>query len=330
MSTFDQRSATGPAGRALRCAAAAILMSTWAAGQALAQQYPSKPVTIWHGFIAGGNPDIVSRTIQPSLAERLGQPVTVDMKPGAAGRIATAFIAKQPPDGHNLIMITGGDGVMAATVKDLPYDLLRDLTFVSTTTVFPFLLLVQADSPYKTLKDFIDDAKKRPGKLSYGHSGVASTLHLVGELLKDEAGIDIVHVPYKGTQIQEVAAGRLDMAVSVATPAMPLIKAGKVRVLAVTSPKRDPFFPDVPTIGETVPGYVVESWLGLAAPGGTPQSILDRLAADVRAIVSREDVAQRLRSMGAEPMATTSAEFRARVAADIDKWKRLAAKIKLE
>jgi tripartite-type tricarboxylate transporter receptor subunit TctC len=137
-------------------------------------------------------------------------------------------------------------------------------------------------------------------------------------------------VPYKGTQIQEVAAGRLDMAVSVATPAMPLIKAGKVRVLAVTSPQRDRFFPDVPTIGETVPGYEVVSWLGLAAPGATPAAIVDKLSADVRAVLAREDVASRLRTMGAEPGGTTGAEFRARVESDIQKWRKLAAKVKLD
>jgi len=316
----------------IRRAGAAIALAIFGTAvhaPAMAQTFPTKPVTIWHGFIAGGNPDIVSRMLQNPLGERLGQPVLVDMKPGAAGRIATAFVSKLPADGHNMIMITGGDGVLAATVKDLPYDLLRDYAFVSTTSLFPFLILVSADSPYKTFADVIDAAKKNPGKLSYGHSGVASTLHLVGELINDMAGIRMTHVPYKGTQIQEVAAGRLDLAVSVATPAMGLIKAGKVRVLAVTGPERDPSFPDVPTIGETIKGYEVISWLGLAVPAATPQPVVEKLSAEVREVLKREDVASRLRASGANPQGTTPAEFRARVAADIDKWKRLAAKVNL-
>src|SRR5438105_4050997 len=238
-----------------------VLMTVFAATSAVAQPWPSKPLQIWHGFAPGANPDIIARTLQPALGERLGQPVVIDTKPGAGGRIATAFVAKQPADGHSLIMLTGGDGVMAATVTDLPYDQLRDFAFVSTTTVFPFLVLVSSDSPYQTLGQLIEDARKRPGKLSYGHSGIASTLHLAGELLKEQTGIDMVHVPYKGTQVQELVAGRLDMAIQVSTSAMPMIKAGRVRVLAVTSSKRDPSFPDVPAVDETVPGYEVPSLL---------------------------------------------------------------------
>jgi len=289
-------------------------------------------VQIWHGFPVGSSVDIIARIIQPGLSERLGQPVIIDMKPGASGRIATAFVAKQPPDGYTLIMLTGADGVMAATMTDLPYDLLRDFAFVSTTAAYPFVILVLSDSPYQTLGQLIEDARKRPGKLSYGHSGAGSALHLAGELLKAEAGIDLVHVPYKGGPqvLQELAAGRLDMAVGVPSSAMPLIKAGRLRVLAVTSLKRDPSFPDVPAVDETVPGYEVTSWLGLAAPAGTSQTTVDRLSTEVRAVLAREDVAARMRAIGVEPVGMTSGEFRARVEADIHKWRRLAAKVNLQ
>ncbi len=299
---------------------------------ASAQAWPTKPVQIIHGFNAGANPDLISRALQPALSERLGQPVLVDSRPGASGRIATSYIAKQPADGYTLIMITGGDGVIAATARDLPYDLLRDFAFISLTTVFPFLIVVPVDSPYKTLGELLDDARKRPGKLGYGHSGVASTLHLVGELMKDMAGVDIVHIPYKGTQAQELAAGRpgLDMAVSVSAPAMPFIKSGKLRVLAVTSAARDPAFPDAPAVAETLPGYEVTSWLGVAAPAGTSPAIVDRLSSDIRAVLARDDVKARLATMSAHGTGSTGAEFRARVAADIDKWRRLADKVKLD
>jgi tripartite-type tricarboxylate transporter receptor subunit TctC len=317
---------------ALFCLVAGAALSVAALGPVSAQSWPVKPVQIIHGFNAGANPDLISRALQPALSERLGQSVIVDSRPGASGRIATGFVAKQPADGYTLVMITGGDGVLAATVRDLPYDLLRDFSFVSLTTVFPFLILVPADSPYKTLGELLDDARKRPGKLGYGHSGVASTLHLVGELIKDMASVDIVHIPYKGTQAQELAAGRpgLDFAVSVSAPAMSLIKAGRLRVLAVTSAARDPGFPEVPTVGETLAGYEVTSWLGLAAPAGTPSAIVDRLSLEVRTVLARDDVRARLAMMGSHGTGSTGAEFRSRVAADIAKWRRLAEKVKLD
>ncbi len=332
MSDPSQIRATSNDRRALCSALAGAALAALLSGSLSAQSWPVKPVQIIHGFNAGANPDLISRALQPALTERLGQSVIVDSRPGASGRIATSFVAKQPADGYTLIMITGGDGVLAATVKDLPYDLLRDFAFVSLTTVFPFLIVVPIDSPYKTLGELLDDARKRPGKLGYGHSGVASTLHLVGELIKDTASVDIVHIPYKGTQAQELAAGRpgLDFAVSVATPAMPFIKAGKLRVLAVTSAARDPGFPDVPTVGETLTGYEVTSWLGVAAPAGTSPAIVDRLSLEIRTVLARDDVKARLATMGAHGTGSTGAEFRARVAADIAKWRRLAEKVKLD
>ncbi len=306
------------------------LISATIAAAAHAQTWPSRPIQIIHGFAPGGNPDIVARIIAPTLSERLGQPVVVESKPGAGGRIATNHVAKQPPDGYSLIMLTGGDSVLAATLRDLPYDLVRDFAFVTATTQFPFLILVKADSPYRTLRDLIEDARQRPGKLSYGHSGTATTLHLVGELMKEMAGIDMLHIPTKGTQTQELAAGRLDMSVGVSTSSMPFIKSGKVRVLAVTSSKRTSEFPDSQSVSEDLPGYEVTSWLGLAAPAGTNPAIVERLSLEVRAILARDDVKTRLGSLGAEPYGTTGSEFRERIESDIKKWRALAAKIKLD
>jgi tripartite-type tricarboxylate transporter receptor subunit TctC len=297
---------------------------------ATAQTWPSKPIQIFHGFAAGGNPDIVARLMAPGLSERLGQPVVVDARPGAGGRIATLHVAKQPPDGHSLIMLTGGDSVLAATLKDLPYDLLKDFVFVSAATQFPFLILAQTSSPYRTLRDLIDDARRRPGKLSYGHSGTGTTLHLVGELIKEMAGVDMVHIPTKGTQAQELAAGRLDMSVGVSTSSMPFLRSGKIRVLAVTSANRSKDFPDAEAVGEVLPGYEVTSWLGLAAPAGTNPAIIDRLSNEVRAVLLQDDVKARLLNIGAEPYGTTGPEFRARVEADFRKWRALAEKVKLD
>lgn len=308
----------------------ALILGCALAGATFAQGYPNRPLQMFHGFLVGGNPDIISRLIAPALGERLGQTVVVEPRPGASGRIATAHVAKQPADGYTMIMITGGDAVLAATARDLPYDLLRDLAFASSTTRFPFLFAVAADSPYKTLRDLIEDARKRPGKLTYGTSGIASTLHLAGELFKDMAGIDLLHVPFKGEQVREIVAGRLDLAVTVATPAMALIKAGKVRVLAHTGPDRLADLPEAQPIREELPGYEVLSWLGLALPGGTPAAIVERVSAELRAVLAREDVKTRLLSLGSEPYPATPAEFRARVEADVAKWKKLAAKVKLD
>ncbi|MFM9883311.1 MAG: tripartite tricarboxylate transporter substrate binding protein [Burkholderiales bacterium] len=307
----------------------ALAIATIAA-TAHAQTWPSRPIQIYHGFAPGGNPDIVARIIAPPLSERLGQAVVVEPKPGAGGRIATNHVAKQPPDGYSLIMLTGGDSVLAATLRDLPYDLIRAFAFITATTQFPFLILVKADAPYRTLRDLIEDGKRRPGQLSYGHSGTATTLHLVGELLKEMAGIDMLHIPTKGTQIQELAAGRLDMSVGVSTSSMPFIKSGKVRVLAVTSSKRTSEFPDSQSVGEDLPGYEVTSWLGLAAPAGTNPAIVERLSLEVRAILGRDDVKTRLGSLGAEPYGTTGSEFRERIESDIKKWRALAAKVRLD
>jgi tripartite-type tricarboxylate transporter receptor subunit TctC len=297
---------------------------------AMAQTWPAKPIQIFHGFAPGGNPDIVARLLAPSLSERLGQPIIVEPRPGAGGRIATLHVAKQPADGHSLIMLTGGDSVLAATLKDLPYDLLRDFVFVSAATQFPFLILAQANAPYRTLRDLIDDAKRRPGKLSYGHSGTGTTLHLVGELIKEMAAIDMVHIPTKGTQAQELAAGRLDMSVGVSTSSMPFLRSGKIRVLAVTSANRSKDFPDAEAVGEVLPGYEVTSWLGLAAPAGTNSAIIERLSNEVRAVLAQDDVKARLLNIGAEPYGTTGPEFRARVEADFRKWRSLAEKVKLD
>lgn len=297
---------------------------------AMGQSWPTKPIQIFHGFAAGGNPDIVARLIAPILSERLGQPIVVEPRPGAGGRIATLHVARQPPDGHSLIMLTGGDSVLAATLKDLPYDLLRDFVFISATTQFPFLILVQSSSPYRTLRDLLDDARRRPGKLSYGHSGTGTTLHLVGELIKEMAGIDMVHIPTKGTQAQELAAGRLEMSVGVSTSSMPFLKSGKIRALAVTSASRSKDFPDAEAVGETLPGYEVTSWLGLAAPAGTNVAVIERLSNEVRAVLAQEEVKARLLNIGAEPFGTTGPEFRSRVEADFKKWRALAEKVKLD
>jgi tripartite-type tricarboxylate transporter receptor subunit TctC len=292
--------------------------------------WPAKPIRIMHGFDGGSNPDTVSRVIGPGLGERLGQPVVVESRPGAGGRIATGFVATQPADGYTLIMLTAGDGVVAATDPKLPYDLSRDYSFITTVIQFPFLLLVNASSPFQNLADALAAARRDPGKLTFGTPGLRTTQHLVGELIKTSANVDLTHVPFKGTAFADLLGGRVDFLVAAPAVATPQIKAGKVRAITVTSREPMSTFPDVRPVAETLPGFEVTSWLGLAAPAGTPQPIVDRLASEVRRVLAVDDVRARLLATGSDVTPSTPQEFRSRVEADIRKWKALAERAKLD
>ena len=197
----------------------AALTGPWLAARA--QAYPARPIRMVHGFDSGSNPDVVARIIGPALTERLGQAIIVEAKPGAGGRIATAYVAAQEPDGYTLAMLTAGDSVTAATESTLSFDLLRDFAFISSVIQFPFLILVGADSPFKSLRDLIAAARREPGKLSFGTPGIRTTQHFCGELLKASADIDLLHVPFKGSPFQDLIGGRLDLMIaapSVSTP----------------------------------------------------------------------------------------------------------------
>lgn len=306
-----------------------------AAGAAIAtpsfaQTWPAKPVRIVHGFDSGSNPDTVGRAIGPALGERLGQSILVEPKPGAGGRIATGYVATQEPDGYTLMMLTAGDGVLAATDPKLPYDLTRDYAFISGVIQFGFVLMVRPDAPWKTLADLIDAAKKAPGKLTFGTPGVRTTQHLAGELLKATAGIDLLHVPFKGTSFQDLIGGRLDLLIAAPSISTPQIKGGAVRGLAVTTKSRIEALPGIPVIADTLPGFEVSSWLGLAAPAKTPAPVITRLNQEVRQVLGREDVRARLAGIGSEASPTTPEEFRARVESDIRKWRELAKTARLD
>jgi tripartite-type tricarboxylate transporter receptor subunit TctC len=295
-----------------------------------AQAWPGKPIRIVHGYDNGSNPDTVARAIGPALTERLNQPILVEPKPGAGGRIATAFVAKADPDGYTFMMLTAGDGVNAATEANLPYDLLKDYAFVTTVVEFPFFLMVSADSPLKSLDDLLAEARKAPGKLSFATPGLRTTQHLAGELLKATAGVDLLHVPFKGNAFADVLGGRVASIIAAPSVSVGQIRSGKVRALAVTARSRVAAFPDVPTVAERFAGFEVTSWLGLAAPAGTPGAVLERLNGEVRAALAREDVRARLAGLGSDPAPATGEQFRARVEGDIRKWKGLAAKAKLD
>jgi tripartite-type tricarboxylate transporter receptor subunit TctC len=230
--------------------------------------YPNRPIKLWHGFGAGGNADTVARLIAMKMSEGLGQPVLVDAKTGAGGNLASDMVAKMPADGYNLILLTGGHAVSGAMYKQLPFDPVTDFTMVSTVMFMPFVIGTSADSPIKTVAELIEAAKKEPGKLSYSSVGVGSTQHLAGELFSSMAGVDMIHVPYRGgaAPVQDVMTQRVTVLFDTLTPTTPHIRSGKLRALGVTSRERAPSVPEVPSAGDSLPNFEVTSWLGVAAP----------------------------------------------------------------
>jgi len=299
-------------------------------GAALAESWPAKPLRIVHGYDSGSNPDTISRIIAPTLGERLGQPVIVEAKPGAAGRIAARYVASQPGDGYTLVMLTAGDAVVAALDPRVQYKLLKDFAFVSSVIEFPFLLCVSADSPIKSFADLLFEAKRRPGRLSYGTPGVGTTHSAAGELLQKMAGIELLHIPYKGNAFTDLLGGRVDLLITTPSVSLPLIQSGKVRGLAVTSTAALPAIPDVAPVARLVPGYEVNSWLGLAVPSGTPKSRVQQLSSGVQATTAVENVRKALGATGSMIAASSGDVFRERVEKDVKKWAALSGRVKLE
>lgn len=295
---------------------------------ARAQAYPSQTIRVMHGYDAGSNPDTIARHLSGPLTEILGQQIVIEPRPGAAERLAASQIARMKPDGYTLYLMTGGQAVVSATDRSLSYDLLKDFDFISIVTRFPFVLTVAPDSRFKTVRAFFDEAKKEPGKITYGTSGVGSTLHMAMELILEKTGTKMVHVPYKGgigAPYNDLVGGRLDMNVATFSGAQPLLKTDKLRALAVTSKERHPRFTDVPTIAETlVPDYDVVSWLGFTSPAGLPPAIRDRLYEAFKQAMARPEVKSKLEELGNDTRVTSPAEFRARVEADMARWRPLA------
>ncbi len=288
--------------------------------------FPTKPIRIVHGYSAASNPDTIARVISPSMIETLGQSVIVEPKPGAGERIAAQYVMGQPADGYALYLMTGGANVISATDPQTPINTLKDFSYVSIITLFPFALFVAAGSPIKTFKDLQAAAAANPGKLNYGHSGVGNTLHLAIEYLKGLTGMKMEPIAYKdtGQQTADLISGRLDVVISTFTAYHGAFASRQVRAIGVTSKQRWPLNPDVPPIADDVPGYEVVSWLGLAAPAGLPADIADKLSNAVRIAMTRPDVKSRLQDMGNDAPGSTPAEFRARIEADYAKWKPLA------
>src|SRR5919204_1819180 len=296
-------------------------------GAALGQTFPTKPLKLVTPFPPGGSADVIARLTAQKLAENLGQPVIVDNRAGAGGLVGNEYASKQPPDGYTLLLITGAYPVQAAMLKSMPFDPLADIAMVSMLTSYPFVVSVRTDSPLRSLSDLIAQAKANPGKLNYPSSGVGTVHHLTGELLNAMAGIEMVHVPFRGgaSPLTEVLGGRVDLLLEAMTLSIGQIHTGKLRALAVTSPSPRAAPADVPTVAETVPGYEVNSFIGLGATGRTPQPIIERLNAEVRKALERPQTHQRFVELGGAPGASTPDEMRAFIAREIDKWRHVVS-----
>lgn len=284
-----------------------------------AQTFPSRPVTLVVPFPPGGGTDTGGRVIAEQLGRRWNQPVIVENRGGAAGQIGADYVAKSKPDGYTLLLGNiGTQAINPLLYAKLPYDADKSFAPVSLVAELPLAMMVHPSVPAKTAAEFVALAKSRPGQMSYSSSGAGGAPHLAAEMFKDQTGSFILHVPYRGggPAIADLLAGHVQLSFMTVLEASGHIKAGKLRALAVTGDKRVPAFPDVPTLAESAaPGFNAISWIGLLAPVGTPQDVVDRIAADVRAVLADESVKARFIGLGGVPRATTPQEF-ARLIAD--------------
>ena len=303
--------------------AALAVMLAVTAGPALAEPgFPSKPVHIFVPYAAGGGVDVLTRTLGDVVSKQWGQSVVVENRPGAGGVIASQAVATAAPDGYTLIMVASGHATNPLLYPKIPYDTFKDFTPISLLASSPNILLVRADSPFKTVADVIAAAKAKPGSLSFAHAGSGTSTHLAGELLKALAKIDINGIPYKGgaPAINDLLGGQIPMTFNNGPESVGQLQAGTVRALAVTTANRAPFLPDVPSMSETVPGYDTGVWWGLLGPGGMPADVLAKLSHDFIAALNTGAVKERLAKLGALPIGSTPQEFDARIHADYDKW----------
>jgi tripartite-type tricarboxylate transporter receptor subunit TctC len=293
---------------------------------AFAQDYPSRPVRLVVPFAAGGPNDIIARLVGGRLSDALGQPIVVENRPGAGGNIGTDFVAKAPPDGYTLLSAGPGSLIINPLLGSVPYDTARDFAPVSLMASAPNVLVVHPSLPARSVKELIELARARPRQLNYASGGPGSTPHLSGALFAVMAGIDIVHIPYKGTgpASADLLGGQVQMAFFGIPPLLPHIKSGKLRALAVTGKRRSPELPEVPTVDEAgLGGYEVSPWYGLLAPAGTPRAIVARLNAEVTRIVRGAEMREKLASQGAEPAGGTPEDYAAAIRADTATWTRV-------
>lgn len=292
--------------------------------------YPNHPIHLIIPFAPGGGTDIVGRVIAQKLGDAWKQAVVVDNKAGGNGTIGANYVAKSAPDGYTLSMITASHSVNVTLQGHAhPYDLLKDFAPISQVTTQPYVLVVNPNVPAKSVKELVALAKSKPGKLTYGSSGIGGTSHLSGALFCSLAGIEMTHVPYRGGEpaMTDVITGQIDMLFSTRLQSRGFVDAGKLRPLAVTTAKRSPSMPDLPTMQEAgVPHYEVAGWYGVLAPAHTPRGIVDKLNREIVRIVHLPDVAEKMAADGSEPVGSTPDQFAAHIKSEVEKWRDLIHK----
>ncbi len=311
-------------------AAAALVAPMTASAE---DKYPTRPIKLIVAYSPGGATDIVARLLAPPVEKRLGQPIVVDNKPGGGSNIGTAEAARAKPDGYTLLLATIAQSINPAVYSKLEYDTLKDFTPVVLTMSSPSILVVNPNMPVNNLKELIAWAKANPGKLSMASSGAGGSPHMAAELLKLRTGIDYLHVPYKGAgpAMRDVVAGVVTAGFKTATAAIPQIKAGKVRAIAVAAPKRLPQLPDLPTMAEAgLPNFNVASWNGLLAPAGTPQPIIDQLNKAFNEALKEPEIVAQFAKRAAEPEGGSPADFKKFLVEEMAVWKEVAQKTGLK
>jgi tripartite-type tricarboxylate transporter receptor subunit TctC len=314
----------------LRLLVAACLVS---ANLAYAQSWPSRPVRFVVPFPPGGSTDVAARTLADRLTRSMGAQFVVENRAGGGGAIGSTDVARAAPDGHTILFAADAITTLPLVVKNLQYDVLRDFAAITQVTTQPLAVAVHASLPVKNLQDLVAYAKANPGKLSFAHSGTGTGQHMSGELLKKLAGIDIVHVPYKGggPAVQDLVGGQVPMGVLGSTPLIPHHKAGRIRIIAFTSKDRFAPLPDIPTVHESgFPGFDTGQWLGLLAPRGTPPAVIDRLQKASAEALAAPEVKERLAGAALIPVGNSAGEFDSVIRADIERWSKLARELGLQ
>jgi len=302
----------------IRCLALATLLPLAAAGQ----QFPNKAVRLMVPFPPGGATDIIGRLVAAKMQEVWGQPVVVENKPGAGTVVGTEYVAKSAPDGYTLGMMVTAYVINPSLRTDLPYNTLKDLAGVTQVSVQHLVMAAHPSLPANNIPELIALAKKEPGKLAYATPGSGTAMHLSVEMLKTSAGVDLVHVPYKGgaPAQQDVMAGRVPILMDVLYAVQPLIKSGRIKVLALLSPQRAPESPEYPVVSESVPGVSALSLVGIVAPAATPRELVNRISGDIARQVKSSDLTERMKQQGMEPIGSSPEQFDALIRAEMEKW----------
>jgi tripartite-type tricarboxylate transporter receptor subunit TctC len=289
---------------------------------ARAQSYPTRPLRIVIGYPAGGSTDLVARIMGRWLSERLGQPVVIENKPGAGTNLATQTVVNAPPDGYTLLFAVASNAINASLYDTLPFNFLRDIAPVAGLVELPLVLEVNPSVPARTVAEFIAYAKANPGKINIASFGAGTISHMAIELIKVTTAVDMVHVPYRGgaPMVTDLLAGQVQAAIDALPNSLPHIRSGAVRALALLPTARSPALPDVPIIGETLPGFEVSTWSGVGVPRGTPPKIIERLNREINAGLANPDIKARLAEVGGTPLVLRAAEFGRLIAADTEKW----------